>query len=195
MPIGNAYATGNIIAFIEQYHLKNKKLNVLDIGCGMGHNGFIFREMFEIRYCRLNPIDWMHRIEAVEIFGDYRNPVWDYVYDEVIVCDCLKALPLLKNDKYDIVFATDVLEHFEKEEMRFLLDKLIEKLTDDGSLIISIPVGEKKALLAQKELFGNVHETHRSYLTIKDFERCYIKHKVNDGVFMIGRKNEENFVN
>ena len=128
MPIGNAYATGNIIAFIEQYHLKNKKLNVLDVGCGTGHNGFIFREMFEIRYCRLNPIDWMYRIEAVEIFGDYRNPVWDYVYDEVMVCDCLKALPLLKNDKYDIVFATDVLEHFEKEEMRFLLDKLIEKL-------------------------------------------------------------------
>jgi len=83
VPIGNAYATGSITAFIEQNHLKNRRLNVLDIGCGIGHNGFIFREMFEIRYSRLNPEDWIHLIEAIEVFEDYRNPVWDYVYDKV----------------------------------------------------------------------------------------------------------------
>lgn len=188
MPIGNAYATGNIIAFIEQNHLKNKKLNVLDIGCGMGHNGFIFREMFEVRYSRLKPKEWMHRVEAIEVFEDYRNPVWDYVYDKVMICDCLKTIPLLEDEKYNIVFATEVLEHFEKEEVHFLLDKLLNKLTADGSIIITIPVGEEKAVLQQKNLFGNVHETHKSYLTIKDFDRYDIKHKVNDGIFMIGKK-------
>jgi len=39
--------------------------------------------MFEIRYSRLNPEDWIHLIEAIEVFEDYRNPVWDYVYDKV----------------------------------------------------------------------------------------------------------------
>ena len=188
MPIGNAYATGNVIAFIEQYHLKNKKLKVLDVGCGIGHNGFIFREMFEIRYSRLKPKDWMHRIEAIEIFENYRNPVWDYAYDEVMIGDCLKVVPYLEDNKYDIIFATEILEHFEKEQMHSLLEKLIKKINVGGSIIVTIPVGEEKAVLEQKELFGNVYETHRSYLTIKDFERYHIKHKVNDGVFMIGRK-------
>lgn len=188
MPIGNAYATGNIIAFIEKYHLKNKKLNVLDVGCGIGHNGFIFREMFEIRYLRIKPEDWIHRVEAIEIFEGYRNPVWEYVYNEVMICNCLRTIPLLENKKYDIVFATEILEHFEKGQRYFLLDKLIEKITDDGSIIITIPVGEEKAVLQQKELLGNVYETHKSYLTIKDFEKYYIKHKINDGVFMIGRQ-------
>jgi hypothetical protein len=67
------------------------------------------------------------------------------------------------------------------------LDTLINKITDDGSIIITIPVGEEKAILEQKDLFGNIHETHRTYLTFKDFERYNIKHKVNDGIFMIGR--------
>jgi len=188
VPVGNAYATGNIVAFIEQYHLNNKKLNVLDIGCGIGHNGFIFREMFEIRYSRLKPKDWMHRVEAIEIFEDYRNPIWNYVYDQVKIYDCLKAVPFLEDRKYDIIFATEVLEHFEKEKMYLLLEGLIKKLTDDGSIIITIPVGDKKAVLTQKGVFGNAHETHRSYLTFEDFEKYNIKHKVNDGIFMIGRK-------
>lgn len=188
MPIGNAYATGNIIAFIEQYHLKNKKLNVLDVGCGIGHNGFIFREMFEIRYSRLNPKDWIHRVEAIEIFEDYRNPVWDYVYDKIMIGDCIQLSPLLEDEKYDIIFATEILEHFERNQMHNLLSTLIKKITDEGSIVITIPVGEEKAILEQKDLFKNVHETHRSYLTIKDFERYKIKHKVNDGIFMIGRE-------
>ncbi len=186
MPIGNAYATGNIIAFIDRHHIKNKSLNVLDVGCGIGHNGFIFREMFEIRYARLKPEAWMHRIEAIEVFEGYRNPVWDYVYDKVQICDCLEAIPRLDN-KYDVIFATEILEHIERKKLYFLLDNLIEKLTDDGSIIITIPVGEKEAVLAQKELFGNVYETHRSYLTIKDFQKYNIKHKINDGVFMVGK--------
>lgn len=188
MPIGNAYATGSIIAFIEQYHLKGKRLDVLDIGCGMGHNGFIFREMFEIRYLRLKPEQWIHRVEAIEIFRDYKNPVWDYVYDKVIICNCLKAMHFLEDNKYDIIFATEVLEHFKKKKVHFLLDKLLKKLTDDGSIIITIPIGKEKAILKQKDVFGNMHEAHKSFLTIEDFEKYHIKHKVNDGVFMIGRR-------
>ncbi|MBL7198222.1 MAG: class I SAM-dependent methyltransferase [Candidatus Omnitrophica bacterium] len=188
MPIGNVYATGNIVAFIEQYHLKNKKLNLLDIGCGIGHNGFIFREMFEIRYLRLKPKDWMHHIVAVEIFENYRNPVWDYVYNEVMVCDCARIVPYLEDNKYDIIFATEIFEHFQKEQMHLLLDELLKKLTIDGSVIITIPIGEEKAILEQKDLFGNLNETHRSYLTIKDFEQYNIKHKVNNGIFMLGRQ-------
>lgn len=188
MPIGNAYATGNIIAFIEQFHLNNKKLNVLDVGCGIGHNGFIFREMFEIRYSRLMPESWMHRIEAIEVFKDYRNPVWDYVYDQIFIGDCMQIAPSLQDGKYDIIFATEVLEHLQKDQVHCLLKSLLKKITDEGSIIITIPVGEEKLVLEQKDLFGNIHETHRSYLTFKDFERYDIKYKVNEGIFMVGRK-------
>ena len=187
MPIGNAYATGNIIAFIEQYYLKNRKLNVLDIGCGIGHNGFIFREMFDIRYLRLKPKNWLHWVEAIEIHQDYRNPIWDYFYNKVTLGDCLEIIPVLDKE-FDIVFATEILEHFEKEQAYFLLDNVLKKLDHDGSVIITIPLGNEKAILEQKDLFGNIHEKHRTYLTIDDFKKYSIKHKVNDGIFMIGQK-------
>ncbi|MBD3272326.1 MAG: methyltransferase domain-containing protein [Elusimicrobia bacterium] len=187
MPIGNAYATGTIIAFIEQYHLKNKTLNVLDVGCGIGHNGFVFREMFEIRYARLKPEEWMHHITAIEIFQGYKNPTWDYVYNTVIIGNCLTEVPYLKNERYDIIFATEILEHLERKDMYSLLDELLHMITDDGSIIITIPVADKEAFLSQKDLFGNINETHKNYVTIKDFKKYYIKHAVNDGIFMIGK--------
>jgi 2-polyprenyl-3-methyl-5-hydroxy-6-metoxy-1,4-benzoquinol methylase len=186
MPIGNAYATGNIIAFIEQHYLKNRKLDVLDIGCGIGHNGFIFREMFDIRYLRLKPKDWLHWVEAIEIYQDYRNPIWDYFYNKVTVGDCLEIIPVLDKE-FDIVFATEILEHFEKGQVYLLLDNLFKKLNQEGSVIITIPLGNENAILEQKELFGNIHEEHRTYLTIDDFKKYSIKHKVNDGIFMIGK--------
>jgi len=189
MPVGNAYATGNIIAYIEQYHLQNKRLNVLDVGCGIGHNGFIFREMFEIRYMRLMPKQWMHRVEAIEIFRDYKNPVWGYVYDKVLIGDCMKAVPRLEDKKYDIIFATEILEHFAKDTVYNLIDSLIEKIKAGGSIIITVPVGDEDLLMAQKSVFGNKHEEHRSSLTIDDFEGYHIRHKVNDGIFMIGKKD------
>ncbi len=187
MPIGNAYATGNIIAFIEQHYLNNRKLSLLDIGCGIGHNGFIFREMFDIRYMRLKPKDWLHWVEAIEIHEDYRNPVWDYFYNKVTVGDCLKLVPVL-DKKFDIVFATEIMEHFEKEQAYFLLDNMLKKLNPNGSIIVTIPVGDEKAILEQRGLFGNIHETHRIYLVIDDFKKYNIRHKVNDGIFMIGQK-------
>lgn len=188
MPIGNAYATGSVIFFIEQHHINNERLNVLDVGCGIGHNGFIFREMFEIRYMRLKPVDWIHRVEAIEIFARYQNPVWDYVYNKVMVCDCLKNAHALKDGYYDIIFATELLEHLTKEQAYSLLDELLKKLKKDGSVIITIPFGEESEIMKQKAVFDNPYEVHRTYLTMKDFKRYRVKHKVNEGVFMIGHK-------
>lgn len=187
MPVGNAYATGNIVAFIEQYHIRSERLNVLDVGCGIGHNGFIFREMFEIRYQRLHPDEWIHSVEAIEIFRGYENPVWNYVYNKIMVGDCLKIGRFLDNDKYDIVFLTEILEHFEKEKVYYLLDMLMAKIKRDGSIVITVPLGDERRILEQKEVFGNVHETHKSCLTANDFGRYSIKYKINDGIFVIGK--------
>jgi len=48
----------------------------------------------------------------------------------------------------------DALEHFDKEEGRFLLDSLLSKNT---GVLISTP----KHPSAQKDAFGNIYETHR----------------------------------
>ena len=54
---------------------------------------------------------------------------------------------------YDLVLLLDVLEHFDKEEGRFLLDDLLSKNT---GILISTP----KHPSAQKDAFGNIYETH-----------------------------------
>ena len=150
MPIGNAYATGELISFIEQNHIFEQSINALDLGCGIGHNGFIFREMFEIRYLRLQPKEWMHRMEGIEIFEGYKNPVWDYFYDKVTIGDCLKLIGNLMDDNYDVVFATELLEHFEEDKVYFFVENILKKLNKGGSLIITVPVGKGEEVLKQQ---------------------------------------------
>jgi len=56
--------------------------------------GVVVREYLEFWYGRLRREDWKVRLEGIEIFRDYRNPLWD-TYDAVYVADALETLPKL----------------------------------------------------------------------------------------------------
>ena len=57
--------------------------------------------------------------------------------------------------RYDLVLLIDVLEHFSKEEGVWLLNNL---LSNNKGILISTP----KKPTAQKDVFENIFETHKS---------------------------------
>jgi SAM-dependent methyltransferase len=91
--------------------------SVLDIGCGNGIYGLVFRQSLDMDFGRLERNGWKVRIDAVEVEDAYITPVHRYVYDNVYVADWLDMTPELT---YDLIFMGDVLEHF-REWQRALL--------------------------------------------------------------------------
>lgn len=136
--------------------------SVLDIGVGFGKYGVLLREALDIPYERYDKSRWRARIDGIEAFRGYKNPIHDYVYDNLIynpISDCLPDLGM-----YDVILMVDVLEHFTKEQGMKLLDDL---LLHTKALIISTPSNPSP----QGEYLGNHFETHLSRWTPADFAK------------------------
>jgi hypothetical protein len=137
--------------------------SILDLGFGFGSKGMLFREYADVWFG--NYFGWKTRIDGVEVFkeyiGDLQRIIYDNIYNEDI------ATFVDKMDYYDLIYMGDVLEHFEKEEGKVVLEKLKKK---SRCLIISTPV----KVLSQGDVYGNVNETHKSQWTPEDFPGCEI---------------------
>ena len=132
--------------------------SVLEVGIGFGKWGALCREYIEINRGRMPP-EWRSRIDGIEAFEPYRNPMWS-VYDNVYIGDALVVIDGL--GKYDVVLCCDVIEHFEKE----FGQRLLEKMLDHGRLVvITSPADESP----QDAVYGNPHEEHKSAWTEADF--------------------------
>jgi hypothetical protein len=132
----------------------------LDVGIGTGVYGLLLRAYLDIAQERLTRDAWKIRIDGVEIFEGYRNPVWDYAYDEVILDDARNVLKGRK--QYDLLLFGDVLEHFERSEARALVDLA---LLHSSVLIATTPHIE----MVQGTWAGNPAESHLSLLDATDF--------------------------
>ncbi len=97
---------------------------ILDVGVGLGTYGFMVRQHLDIAGERVEKSSWKLQIDGVEIFKDYRNPIWDYAYDQVLVGDIRELVSRLPN--YDVILCNDVLEHFPLEEAKQLVKNLLE---------------------------------------------------------------------
>jgi hypothetical protein len=162
MPQSDPFTMPWVIYLVNQ--LKPK--STLDIGVGNGTYGFLIRQHFDIASGRINKEQWQLRIDGIEVFEGYKNPIWDYYYDKVTIGDALQIVGEIGH--YDLVFLGDVIEHFTKEDGLRLIDKLFEK-TD--VIIISTPFFD----YPQGPLYGNIHETHLSYWGIEDFKQYFFK--------------------
>lgn len=140
--------------------------SILDIGVGNGTYGFLLRQYLDITFGRLKKEQWIVTIDGIEIFEEYRNPVWAYFYNKILIGDAYE----LKDNilKYDVVLLGDVIEHFSKDEGLRLIHTLAEK---SRYIVISTP----KKYYPQGEVFGNVNETHLSEWGISDFSQFKVK--------------------
>lgn len=155
MPVSRTEAIGRVGEFIRR--IKPKSL--LDIGIGFGAMGVLFRELMDIRFGRYK--EWETKIDGVEIFEGYRNPIWKYIYDNIFIGDASE----IDFGGYDVIFLGDVIEHFPKEEALALLKKCYGRAK---YVVVTTPIR-----LTNTEndaaVFGNSHEKHLSLLEDSDF--------------------------
>jgi len=135
--------------------------SVIDVGCGMGGWGVVIREYLEFWYGRLERNDWHVRVEGVEIFERYRNPLWE-LYDRVHVGDALAFLQ--SGQRFDIGLCCDVIEHFRKDDGRRLLDAMLDSC-DTVLLTTPISFWDDVGVVQQQ----NAHQRHLSLWGEKDF--------------------------
>ena len=135
--------------------------SLLDVGVGFGKYGLLLRETLEVADERYEKSSWKVRIDGVEAFDGYRNPIHEYIYDHIEYKPIEEALPAL--GRYDVILLIDVLEHFKKEVGHDILKKLLAHT--NKALIISTPVIPAK----QEEYLGNLYEAHQSRWHITDF--------------------------
>ena len=147
-------------SILDQIQKENPK-SILDVGVGFGKYGLMAREVLELPYERYNKDQWIINIEGVEAFEEYRNPIHDHIYNKIHYGEASEVIDKLP--KYDCILLIDVLEHFEKEEGKKVIDKLLAHT--NKSLIISTPRYPAK----QEEYLGNRYEEHKSKWSIIDF--------------------------
>jgi len=165
MPTSHYSQLNQIMSII--FHVKPK--SILDIGVGFGKFGVLCREYLEMwrKNRAYHKKDWKTRIDGIEIFDSYKNPLYDFVYNTIYFDNALNVLPKLKCI-YDLILLIDVLEHFAFNDGKKLLELCLGR---GRNLIISTP----HDIGSQKVVFGNVHETHKFRWTTKNFFKVRLK--------------------
>lgn len=141
--------------------LQPRPTSVLDVGLGNGKYGFLCREYLHYWGRREDP-DWRsadgYLIDGIEAFSAYIGTLQEQVYSHIILDEATEALGTMQQNDYDLVLLIDVLEHFDKQQGRYLLSECrrVGKAT-----IVSTPI----MFEPQGDAFGNTYEKHRSLWT------------------------------
>lgn len=156
MPTSDVHNIVPILSLVQ--HLQPR--SVLDIGCGFGKYGVLLREYLDVWNERLEAKSWQVRLEGIDAFAPYHNPIWDYVYRKVHIGEAQEILPRL--EEFDVILIADVIEHLERD----VAVELVRCSLDKGKfLILSTP----KEFYPQQDANHNPYEIHRILWTRSDF--------------------------
>jgi hypothetical protein len=163
MPTSDVHNIVPILSILQNLQPES----ILDIGCGFGKYGVLLREYLDIWHERLGPQQWQVRLEAIDAFPKYRNPIWDYVYQAIHIGCAQDLLPTL--GFYDVILIADVIEHLERVEAKELVQQSLSK---SRVVVISTP----REFFAQTDTNHNPFEIHRILWTAADFPKnCHLK--------------------
>ncbi len=159
-------------SLLDEICNKNNIHSILDFGAG---NGISFSKYIFQRYPNIRLTIFDESIESLNQinWSDQRVMItsnWDDI----------------KKNKYDLIIASEVLEH--QENPVLIMSQIKEYLSDSGILLITIPNGYgfnelcsflKKLLMSNKSMqkstdaFTLAYSPHLSFFSIKDFQ-CVI---------------------
>jgi SAM-dependent methyltransferase len=148
MPTSHPLTISPMLTIITE-HYKNRPLSItpfsiLDVGCGNGKWGMLIREYLDgCWYGRRyeNKDTWKVHLVGVEPFGRYITDVHRYHYDRIIYRDIWEAIEEeeLKDERFDIILLSDVIEHMIQGEGLKLLSQLKKYLKLTGIILLSTP--------------------------------------------------------
>jgi len=153
------------IPFIANKIITLKPKSILDVGIGFGKWGFLAREYTDIWLNHLQdkegflPTHWKFRVDGVEIYDKYITKLQDLIYDEIYIGDAIDVIPQL--DRYDMIIASDILEHMNKDSGI----KLINAIKDKSQYAYIVT---PKNVLPQGAVYDNIAESHVVGWTIED---------------------------
>lgn len=181
MPLSNPWHLPAVLHFVAAVQPKR----ILDVGVGMGTYGFMIRQHMDIAHERLSPSQWKLVIDGLEIFEPYRNPLWEFAYNEIYVGDARTTLPSRGN--YDVVVCNDVLEHLPKEEAVALAE---EMLRHAPVAIITTPNFD----CPQGNWGGNEAERHLCLLGTEDLPHVIVRQDTTVTSLFVLSKSPEHIV-
>jgi len=135
MPISNYANIYSVLNLVDDLHKRKGVDSILDIGAGFGKYGFLLRERLDIRFIRYDKSDWEVKIDCVEPYIEYINPVHKHIYNNLYIDKISNIIDSL--DNYDVILMIDCLEHLSKEDGQKLLPKLFNKT--NKLLLLSFP--------------------------------------------------------
>ncbi len=156
MPTSDVHNIVPILSVIQNLQPRS----VLDIGCGFGKYGVLLREYLDVWHERLETEDWQIRLEGIDAFAPYHNPIWDYIYRKVHVGEAQEILPTLP--EFDVILIADVIEHLERE---VAIELVRCGLSKGKFVVLSTP----KEFYPQQDVNENPYEIHRILWTRADF--------------------------
>jgi 2-polyprenyl-3-methyl-5-hydroxy-6-metoxy-1,4-benzoquinol methylase len=115
---------------IEKYLPADRRVSVLDLGCGHGAVVYFLRRM---GYCNVTGID----VSPAQVAEAARLGIEGIQEGELL--ETLRNRP---NQSQDVVIAFDVIEHFTKDELLSFTDEVLRVLRPGGRWIIHAPNGE-----------------------------------------------------
>lgn len=153
MPTSSSYILTPVVSFTGWLGPQS----VLDVGCGYGQWGMLLRQHIDYPWeIHAGTPHWNRRIDGIEAWESYRNPLWDFAYDKVVVEEATSFLSTVGSDTYGLALCVEVLEHMTVQEGRELLDNL--KRVSEHVLVTTPDLP-----LLQGEVCGNPYETHHAW--------------------------------
>ena len=136
----------------------------LDIGVGsLGRWALLVREFTEVWNGRVNRGSWTGTVDGIEAFAGQINNLHSSLYDTLYIGDAFEVLDNV--GRYDLIIMGDVLEHFEEEKTKPIVQRCLRK---SRRLIVSTPLGGIDDW-HQTETYGNPWEQHRAVFDLGYF--------------------------
>ncbi|MDQ1261106.1 MAG: hypothetical protein QG575_287 [Euryarchaeota archaeon] len=146
-------------AHFEKLIKLNKKMKILEVGCGTGRWAFYFAD----KVAKIVAIDLSDKMIEIAKKKQMNSCTKNIDFH------CLSAMSFETNEKFDLVYFSGVLQYIEDKDIDQILDKLPEWMNKDGLCL-------SRDTLSLQKRFSMTEDYPVIYRTKKEYEEMFKKH-------------------